>query len=248
MKVVKVTNVQPGQESARSTVGNTFSYSVTYTTTSTGINLRMEGKTLALKISGGRMTGSGSYDPGDGSTIRWTVDLVGGSGMGALGDMGTVAAASAGVAVVGSIAGMAAAAAPAPRPVPRGPVQSFQQPQPRPNPQHGPYERWVPQRPQVFHGPTQQQGYTVAPGDAREMVPEPFVPVGPDPALTQSLGGVGITQGPPDTPPPPTPPNGGETQNDPNPHCQRCGAKTLPLRTNIGWRWHCRSCNWLPWG
>ena len=118
MKVASVTNVQRGQESAKSTIGNSFSYAVTYTSTSSGINLVMQGKTLPLRVSGGKMTGSGSYNPGDGSTLRWTVNLKGGSGMGAAGEMASVAMAGAAVGVAGGIAGMAAAAAPAPKPVP----------------------------------------------------------------------------------------------------------------------------------
>ncbi len=243
MKVVSVTNVQPGQESARSTVGNSFSYRVTYTSTSSGINLRMEGKTLPLKISGGYMTGSGSYDPGDGSTLRWTVDLKGGSGIGAMGDMASVAMAGAAVGVAGGIAGIAAAAVPAPKPIPRGPAPS----------QSAGQQFWNVHRPQgpIYPNAPPQRPYTVAPGDARPYEPVPFNPGAPDPSQMQSLGGIGVHQGPPDTPPPPTPPHGGETMNDANPHCPKCGHKTLPTpyRTAYGYRWQCPNCNgYLPWG
>ena len=253
MKVIRVTNVQPGQESARSTVGNTFSYSVSYTSTSSGINLVMEGKTLPLKVSGGLMTGSGTYSI-SGTTINWKVDLKGGSGVASLGEMGPVAAAGAAVAVVGAVAGMAAAVAPAPKPIPIRSHPGLQNLQARPpNPQRGPYERWMPQNPQIYPNAPPQQPYSVAPGDARPFEPVPFNPPTPDPSQMQSLGGVGITQGPPDTPPPPTPPRGQETRADNNPTCPRCHQKTIPTVTPTvyGYRWQCTSpsCNgWLPWG
>jgi hypothetical protein len=244
MKVASVTNVQRGQESAKSTIGNSFSYAVTYTSTSSGINLVMQGKTLPLRVSGGKMTGSGSYNPGDGSTLRWTVNLKGGSGMGAAGEMASVAMAGAAVGVAGGIAGMAAAAAPAPKPVPRGigPKPAGQQ-------------FWNVHRPQgpIYPNAPPQQPYSISPGDARPYEPVPFNPPAPDPNLMQSQGGAGLSYGPPDTPPPPTPPNGGETLNDANPHCPRCRQKTLPTRyrTAIGYRWQCNSpscMGWLPWG
>jgi len=243
MKVVSVTNVQPGQESARQTVGNTFSYRVSYTSTSSGINLVMEGKTLPLKISGGYMTGSGSYNPGDGSTLRWTVDLKGGSGIEAMGDMASVAMAGAAVGVVGGVVGMAAAAVPAPRPIPRPPAPH----------QSGGQQFWNVQRPQgpIYPNAPPQRPYTVGPGDERQYEPVPFNPQTPDPGQMQSLGGIGIHQGPPDTPPPPTPPRGQETSQDNNPSCPRCGSKTLPSATPTvyGYRWECRHCNnWRPWG
>ena len=238
-----------GWESAKSAVGTSKSYAVSGTVSGSQYTMRVSGYSFPLTVSGGKMYGSGSYTDGSGTVNNWKYDLKGG-GMLGLGDASAFSVAGAAVAGVGAAAGLAASVVPPPRPVTGRSVRGFQNPyQPRPpNPQHGPYDRWVPQQTRIYPNAPPQQPYTVAPGDERISEPVAFNPIAPDPALTQSLGGVGVTQGPPDTPPPPNPPNGRETINDPNPRCTACGTRTMPFNTTRGWRWRCPVCGLFPWG
>jgi hypothetical protein len=239
-----------GWEEARKAVGRIYNYNAATTITGNGCTLVIEGYSFPLKLDGNRLFGSGAYTDSAGTLNTWNYDLTGG-GSAALGDMAVASVAGAASAGLGAAAGAAASLAPAPRLVPTRSHPGLQNLAARvPPPPRGPYERWTPREPQIYPNAPPPQGYSAAPGDARPMEPVPFVAPAPDPNLMQPQGGTGITYGPPDTPPPPNPPRGNETLQDNNPGCPRCGARTLPTPTPTvyGYRWHCRSCNWLPWG
>jgi len=115
MKVTSVTNVKPGAESARQNVGNTFTYHITYTVSGSRFTMKMEGETMQLTVSGGRMTGSGTTAMFDGTTVRWTVDLKGGSG-----ELAVASIPVAGLAVAAAVIGIGASLLPAPVASPAG--------------------------------------------------------------------------------------------------------------------------------
>jgi hypothetical protein len=240
-----------GWEEARQGVGKSWTYQVSGTVSGNRYTMMVAGYSFPLTVSGGRMTGSGSYTDSAGTLNTWRYDLKGG-GLSSLGDTAAASAAGAAIGGIGAAAGLAASLVPAPKPVPIRTHPTPHLPQPRHPHPPGPYEQWGRPPPQIYPNTPPQQPYTVAPGDARMYEPQTFAPIMPDPGQMQSLGGIGATQGPPDTPPPPNPPRGNETINDNNPHHlpapPGCGAKCMPLPTPRGWRWRCTGCGQLPWG
>jgi hypothetical protein len=235
-----------GWESAKQAVGKTSRYSVSGSVSGSRYTMYVSGYSFPLTVSGGRMYGNGQYTDTSGTVNTWKYDLKGGGAF-AFGDMAALSAAGAAVSGAGAAAGLAASLVPAPKPV------LVRSPAPMQYPRAasgmnimGPHHR--PQGPLPYYGPfNPQPPVSYAPGDARIYEPEPFIPIGPDPALAQPIGGVGVTQGPPDKPPPPNPPRGDEGPNDNNPTCPICHMKTMPVQTRIGWRWFCR-IHGLPWG
>lgn len=236
-----------GWESAKQAVGKTSTYSVSGSVSGSRYTMYVAGYSFPLNVSGDRMYGNGQYTDSSGTVNTWKYDLRGGGGAFALGDMAALSAAGAVISGAGAAAGLAASLVPAPRPVMARPPAPMQYPQAASGMNiMGPHHR--PQGPIPYYGQfNPQPPVSYAPGDARISEPEPFVPIGPDPGQAQSLGGMGVHQGPPEKPPPPNPPRGDEGPNDNNPTCPFCHMKTIPVLTRIGYRWFCR-VHGVPWG
>jgi hypothetical protein len=115
---------QPGWEAALQGIGKTTTVSVDYTILGSSVTLNVHGSDRrtyphALTVSGGRLSGSGSYTDSSGTVNSWTLDLTrssggtgGGTSVGALPNLTGIAAAA---SIGGFLAGFAVSLLPPPR-------------------------------------------------------------------------------------------------------------------------------------
>jgi len=115
---------QPGWESALQGIGMITTVGVDYTVIGSSVTLNVHGTdgrtyTYPLTVSGGRLSGSGSYTDSSGTVNSWTLDLTrssggggGGTSVGALPNLAGIAAAA---SIGGFLAGFAVSLLPPPR-------------------------------------------------------------------------------------------------------------------------------------
>ncbi len=170
-----VTNVQSGWEGAYGMLGKTTSISISYTESGSNVNLNLAGYPHSVSVSGGQMTGSGTYVDGSGSSNHWTIDLTfgGGGGSGSLGGLPSITGIAIAVAAAGGIFGTMASLVPPPSHTPLPP-----EPRVRPNPHQ-------------FYGTggTRTYGPSYGPGDERQFAVE----AGPIQPGGLPIGGAGIS-------------------------------------------------------